>query len=129
MVIPVDLGTRSYSIVVEPGALATVGTRLRELRVGSRAVLMTDAGILKVHGRTVVAGLEAAGLSVTVREVPDGEAAKTLGWARRSFRPCPPARPVRASPRSSVAAACWLPPTSTTSSARRRLSLRATSPP
>src|SRR5437879_7688114 len=81
MVIPVDLGTRSYSIVVEPGALATVGTRLRELRVGSRAVLMTDAGILKVHGRTVVAGLEAAGLSVTVLEVPDGEAAKTLAVA------------------------------------------------
>jgi len=85
MVIPVDLGTRSYSIVVEPGALASVGTRLRELRVGSRAVLMTDAGILKVHGQAVVAGLEAAGLSVTVLEVPDGEAAKTLGVAEHCW--------------------------------------------
>jgi len=85
MVIPVDLGTRSYSIVVEPGALASVGTRLRELRVGSRAVLMTDAAILKVHGRAVVAGLEAAGLSVTVLEVPDGEAAKTLGVAEHCW--------------------------------------------
>jgi len=85
MVIPVDLGTRSYSIVVEPGALASVGTRLRELRVGSRAVLMTDTGILKVHGRAVVAGLEAAGLSVTVLEVPDGEAAKTLGVAEHCW--------------------------------------------
>src|SRR5438876_12050473 len=85
MVIPVDLGTRSYSIVVEPGALASVGTRLRELRVGSRAVLMTDTGILKVHGRAVVAGLEAAGLSVTVLEVPDGEAAKTMVVAEHSW--------------------------------------------
>jgi len=85
MVIPVDLGTRSYSIVVEPGALASVGRRLRELHVGSRAVLMTDAGILKVHGRAVVAGLEAAGLSVTVLEVPDGEAAKTLGVAEHCW--------------------------------------------
>src|SRR5438477_10910511 len=85
MVIPVDLGSRSHSIVVEPGALATVGTRLRELRVGTRAVLMTDAGILKVHGRTVVAGLEAAGLSVTVLEVPDGEAAKTLAVAEHCW--------------------------------------------
>src|SRR5437868_6321474 len=85
MVIPVDLGTRSYSIVVEPGALASVGTRLRELRVGWRAVLMTDTGILKVHGRAVVAGLEAAGLSVTVLEVPDGEAAKTLGVAEHCW--------------------------------------------
>jgi 3-dehydroquinate synthase len=85
MVIPVDLGSRSYSIVVEPGALASVGTRLRELRVGSRAVLMTDARILKVHGAAVVAGLEAAGLSVTVLEVPDGEAAKTLEVAEHCW--------------------------------------------
>src|SRR2546423_10987486 len=81
MVIPVDLGTRSYSIVVEPGALTSVGTRLRELRVGARAVLVTAAGILKLHGQVVVASLEAAGLSVTVLEVPDGEAAKTLAVA------------------------------------------------
>src|SRR5438270_8852850 len=85
MVIPVDLGTRSYSIVVEPGALATVGTRLRELRVGSRAVLMTDAGMLKVHGRAVVTGLEAAGLSITVLEVPDGEAAQTRAVAEHCW--------------------------------------------
>src|SRR5215813_2543091 len=85
MVIPVDLGTRSYSIVVEPGALASVGMRLRELRVGSRTVLMTDARILKVHGAAVVASLEAAGLAVTVLEVPDGEAAKTLAVAEHCW--------------------------------------------
>src|SRR5256714_12011420 len=85
MVIPVDLGTRSYSIVVEPGALTSVGTRLRELRVGARAVLVTAAGILKLHGQVVVASLEAAGLSVTVLEVPDGEAAKTLAVAEHCW--------------------------------------------
>src|SRR2546427_11550301 len=85
MLIPVDLGTRSYAIVVEPGALASVGARLRELRVGSRAVLVTDAGILKLHGQVVVASLEAAGLSVTVLEVPDGEAAKTLAVAEHCW--------------------------------------------
>ena len=85
MVIPVDLGSRSYSIVVEPGALARVGTQLRELRVGSRAVVMTDAVILRAHGAAVVAGLEAAGLSVTVLEVPEGEAAKTLAVAEHCW--------------------------------------------
>src|SRR5438094_8199299 len=85
MLTPVDLGPRSYSIVVEPGALASVGARLRELRVGSRAVLVTDAGILKLHGQVVVASLEAAGLSVTVLEVPDGEAAKTLAVAEHCW--------------------------------------------
>ena len=85
MVIPVDLGNRSYSIVVESGALASVGAQLRELRVGSRAVLMTDAGILRAHGSAVVAGLEAAGLSVTILEVPEGEAAKTLAVAEHCW--------------------------------------------
>src|SRR5438094_3687136 len=85
MIIPVDLGSRSYSIVVEPGALAGVGARLRELRVGSRAVLVTDAGILKLHGAAGITGLEAAGLSVMVLEVPDGEAAKTLAVAEHCW--------------------------------------------
>ena len=81
MLIPVDLGSRSYSIVVEPGALASVGPRLRELRVGSRAVVITDAGIFKAHGAALMGGLEAAGLSVSILEVPDGETAKTLAVA------------------------------------------------
>jgi 3-dehydroquinate synthase len=85
MIIPVDLGSRSYSIVVEPGALAGVGARLRELRVGSRVVLVTDAGILKLHGAAVISGLEAVGLSVTVLEVPEGEAAKTLAVAEHCW--------------------------------------------
>src|SRR5262249_14580416 len=85
MVITVNLGHRSYSIVVEPGALASVGTRLRELRVGSRAIVMTDAAILRVHGAALVAGLEAAGWSVTVLEVPEGEAAKTLAVAEHCW--------------------------------------------
>src|SRR2546430_1026954 len=85
MIIPVDLGSRSYSIVVEPGALAGVGARLRELGVGSRAVLVTDAGILKLHGAAVITGLEAAGLSVMVLEVPEGEAAKTLAVAEHCW--------------------------------------------
>src|SRR5262249_56457906 len=98
MVIPGDLGTRSYSIVVEPGALASVGMRLRELRVGSRTVVMTDARILKVHGAAVVASLEAAGLAVTVLEVPDGEAAKTLAGAGHRLGPLLAGRAGRTSP-------------------------------
>ena len=43
MVIKVDLGPRSYSIVVAAGALGDVGSRLRELRVGSRTALVSDA--------------------------------------------------------------------------------------
>jgi 3-dehydroquinate synthase len=78
MVIPVNLGSRSYTIVVEPGALASAGPWLRELGVGSRVVVVSDAAIMRLHGATVTKGLEAAGFSVTTLEVPEGEEAKTL---------------------------------------------------
>jgi 3-dehydroquinate synthase len=85
MLIPVSLGPRSYSIVVEAGALARVGDHLRDLRLGSRAVLVTDAGILRRHGHAVIAGLEAARFAVTVLEVPEGESAKTLAVAEHCW--------------------------------------------
>jgi 3-dehydroquinate synthase len=85
MVISVSLGPRSYTIVVEPGALGTVGARLRELGVGTRAVLVSDAAVMPLHGPAVTKSLEGAGFSVTVLEVPEGEAAKTLAVAQRCW--------------------------------------------
>jgi 3-dehydroquinate synthase len=70
---------------VESGALASVGARLKSLGVGSRAALVSAAGILHAHGKTVTESLESAGFAVTTVEVPDGEAAKTLGVAERCW--------------------------------------------
>src|SRR5213596_2363133 len=81
MIIDVNLGLRSYHIVVESGALDTVGARLAELRVGSRAALVSDAAILRLYGKTVERSLESAGFRVATVEVPEGEAAKTLAVA------------------------------------------------
>src|SRR5213595_2755704 len=81
MIIDVNLGLRSYHIVVESGALDTVGARLAELRVGSRAALVSDAAILRLYGKTVGQSLESAGFRVATVEVPEGEAAKTLAVA------------------------------------------------
>ena len=85
MIVSVNLGSHSYSIVVERGVLATVGARLRDLGVGRRAALVTDAGILHLHGAAVIASLEAAGFTVTVIEVPEGESAKTLAVAEHCW--------------------------------------------
>src|SRR5438034_10933742 len=86
MIIDVNLGLRSYHIVVESGALDTVGARLAELRVGSRAALVSDAAILRLYGKTVGRSLESAGFRVATVEVPEGEAAKTLEIGRASCR-------------------------------------------
>jgi 3-dehydroquinate synthase len=81
MIVPVDLGPRSYTIVVESGALGTVGERLRDLGVGRRVALVTDAVIMRLHGAVVAGSLEKAGFAVTTIEVPEGEGAKTLAVA------------------------------------------------
>jgi 3-dehydroquinate synthase len=85
MIVPVNLGPRSYSVVVEPGALDTVGERLRALGVGRRVALVTDAAIMRLHGAGVAGSLERAGFAVAVVEVPEGEAAKTLAVAEHCW--------------------------------------------
>jgi 3-dehydroquinate synthase len=81
MIVDVNLGSRSYRIVVASGALQSVGERLRELRLGSRAALVSDAAIMRLYGKTVVASLESAGFTITAIDVPEGEPAKTLAVA------------------------------------------------
>ena len=81
MIIDVALGAKSYAVVVEWGVLTTIGGRLRALGVGSRAALVTSASILRLYGKPVTESLEAAGFTVAVVDVPDGEGAKTLAVA------------------------------------------------
>jgi 3-dehydroquinate synthase len=85
MVIPVSLGAHSYTIVVEPGILGAAGARLRQLGVGSRTAVVSDATVMRLHGGAVVKGLEAAGFAVTIVQVPEGETAKTLRVAERCW--------------------------------------------
>src|SRR5947208_1636672 len=85
MVITIDLGPRSYSIVVAAGALGDVGSRLRELRLGSRTALVSDAAVGRLYRKTVTSSLEAAGFSVAAIEVPEGEGAKTLEVGERCW--------------------------------------------
>lgn len=85
MIVCVRLVPHGYDIVVERGALATIGARLRGLDVGSRTALFTAPSILRLHGKTVTQSLEASGFQVTVVELPEGEAAKTLSVAARAW--------------------------------------------
>jgi 3-dehydroquinate synthase len=85
MIVPVNLGPRSYTILVESGALGAVGQHLAALGVGRRAALVTDSAIMALHGSAVVESLTRAGFAVTVIEVPEGETAKTLAVAEQCW--------------------------------------------
>lgn len=85
MEISVRLAEQPYTIIVERDARRQVGRRLRQLDVGRRAALVSPPGVLAVYGKDVVESLEAAGIAVTVVEIPDGEAAKSVDVAARAW--------------------------------------------
>ncbi len=76
--ISVDLGSRSYPILVGAGELGTVGRELAKRGVGRKTVLVTDPAIARLHADPVVRSLRQAGFDVTQALVPAGEEAKRL---------------------------------------------------
>jgi 3-dehydroquinate synthase len=83
--IPVRLGSRSYRILVGTGVLAHAGAELGRLKVGRKVALVTDPGILKLHGETVAESLRVAGFEATTVLLPEGERAKTLEVAASTW--------------------------------------------
>lgn len=79
--IPVNLGPRSYPILVGAGALASVGAELSKRRVGRKAVLVSDPAIARLHAGPVAGSLAQAGFDVSQISVPEGEQAKRLDVA------------------------------------------------
>jgi len=81
----VDLGRRSYPIVVGPGVLDGLGARLAGLVEGRRALVVSNERVWGLFGATVTASLEGAGFAAAKALIPDGEAAKSLDQAARLF--------------------------------------------
>lgn len=77
----VNLGPRSYPILLGAGALAAVGPELVKRKVGRKVVLVTDAGVARLHGGDVVRSLGHAGFDTVQVPVPEGEEAKRLDIA------------------------------------------------
>jgi 3-dehydroquinate synthase len=74
----VNLGERSYDIVVSSGNLEGVGPFARErARGGSLAVVVCDTNVA-AHARSVADALSAAGFHATIETLPPGEGQKAL---------------------------------------------------
>jgi 3-dehydroquinate synthase len=81
----VELGARSYDVVVGTDVLDTLGARLVALGFSGRCGLVTSDRVGALYRTRVERSLVLAGLTPVVVEVPDGEQHKTLATLGRIF--------------------------------------------
>lgn len=76
----VDLGERSYPIIIGTGLLEGIGERFLagKFPVKSPVLLVTDASVADLYADQVEASLGKAGYKVTTAVVPSGETSKSL---------------------------------------------------
>ena len=79
--ITVDLGNRSYPILIEDGLLARAADHLAPLARGRTMAIVTDENV-RPHAATVQASLAAAGVASETIVLPPGEGTKS--WAQLS---------------------------------------------
>lgn len=72
-VLSVNLAENSYEIVIERGALASLGQRCRSVGMKGGAAVITNPTVAALYGPAVRDSLEAAGFTVALVEIPDGE--------------------------------------------------------
>ena len=77
--VAVNLGTRSYTVQVGRGLLATLGQETAKLLKGRQAAVITDSNVAPLYAEPVLASLRAAGKQPTLITVPAGEKSKSLG--------------------------------------------------
>lgn len=83
--VQVDLGDRSYDIVIGSGLLGDLGTLARAVAIGKRVLLVTDETVDRLLGAAAQAALEKAGYVVARGVVPSGETSKAGDWLFRLY--------------------------------------------
>ena len=81
----INLGKRSYDILLGSGLLDKLGERLSQIVEPSRIVLITHPSLFKIYGDKVLSGFKDQGWTADLIEVEEGETSKTLGQAEKIF--------------------------------------------
>ena len=74
----VELGPRSYNILIAPDLRKKTGSLFLKHALGRRIFLVSNQKVFSLHGSIVRDSLQSAGFEVTEIFIPDGEAHKNL---------------------------------------------------
>jgi 3-dehydroquinate synthase len=77
-VLQIDLGDRSYPIIIKCGYLKDIGKDLQEKKIGNRYGVIVDEHVGTLYGGTFIDMLQSAGLDAELLTFPRGEASKSL---------------------------------------------------
>ena len=83
--VSVRLGRNNYDILIGLGLLMQTGTKLKELGLSGKAVIITDTTVKGLYGETLRKSLTDSGFKVLTVEVPVGEEQKSLDTAGRLY--------------------------------------------
>jgi 3-dehydroquinate synthase len=79
----VGLDDRAYDVTIGRGLLATLGTRLAQMRPGAKAAIVSDENVARHYLGPAEAALTASGIAVTAVTVPAGERSKSFAMLER----------------------------------------------
>jgi 3-dehydroquinate synthase len=81
--VTVDLGARSYDILIGRGLVEGAGSQILMRLPDARAAVVTDENVARLHLETLTASLAAAGIEHVTVTMPPGEETKSLaGFGR-----------------------------------------------
>lgn len=75
--VPVQLGERSYPILIQANSLSAIGTAVKNRCQAKSVAIISDVAVASLYGETVRKSLSDAGLSVTTLTFPEGETSKS----------------------------------------------------
>lgn len=77
----VELGERSYEVLIDRGNIPLIGERLLRFSIGKKVALISNPKIFELYGEKVTSSLKKEGFDPYVVLIPDGELYKDYFWA------------------------------------------------
>ena len=77
----VELGQRSYDIIIDKGILSKIGEGLLPFNFFSKIIIISNPSVFRLYGGIVINSLSKAGFKCSSILIPDGEEYKDYFWA------------------------------------------------